>query len=272
MPQFQIIIVGIFCAAVFSCWLVFGGSTFNVGVTAVIAIVFLLVALALLFWVFFTPDGKAFASNYNKLQQHKVEAERKITSTAETLLRESNYVQLMLEFKKLSTFADVSEWDKLAELEIKKIVDAIQSLETEFAIQAKVIDRLKINELKTKYIVVLENMADKLQEAIDFTPNSSKEQKVLLKELRQKKKELQLEKREVATNMRAIQASARSRSAYAGRGFLGIYNSKLATHERRIIRYQKEAALRPSEDSKAAIERQILQIDRDILWVERFTE
>ena len=33
------------------------------------------------------------------------------------------------------------------------------------------------------------------------------------------------------------------------------------------VRYQKEAALRPNEDAKAAINRQLFQIERDILWV-----
>jgi hypothetical protein len=115
-------------------------------------------------------------------------------------------------------------------------------------------------------------MASQMQEAIDFTPNSVEEQKALLRELRQRKKELQLEKRQVAASMKAIREGARQRSAQAGRGFFGMYNPKQAASERRSIRYRKEAALRPHEDAKAAIERQIIQIDRDILWVGRYTE
>ena len=116
----------------------------------------------------------------------------------------------------------------------------------------------------------LEAMASQMQEAIDFSPNSPEEQKALLKELRQRKKELRLEKREVLADMKAIRDEAPRRSAKAGKGFLGTYDPKLAAQERRRIRYEKKAALRPYEGTKAAIERQITQIDRDILWAERF--
>ncbi|MGF1933298.1 MAG: hypothetical protein RM347_002705 [Nostoc sp. ChiQUE02] len=272
MPQLQIIITGIFCAAIFTCWLVFSSSTFNIGITPVIAILFLLISLGLIFWVFFSPGGKAFARKYNKLQQQISEVESEISLLAQTLLRESNYTKVMLDFQGLYTFSEVSEWENNAGITIQRIMNSIQNLETEIASHKDILNQWKINELQKKHISVLENMAEKLQEAIDFTPNSSKEQKALLKELRHQKKELQLQKREVTANMKAIQANARSRNVYAGRGFLGIYNSKLAAYERRRIRYQKEADLNPSEDIKAAIERQIMQIDKDILWVERFSE
>lgn len=271
MAQFQIIITAIFCIAIFSCWLVFSKG-FNIGIAPIVAIGFLLLSLGLLFWVFFIPSGKKFAHNYNKLQQDRLEAERTISSIAQTLIIQSKYTQMMLDFQKLSTFQQVEEWDRLADLEIQQIINSVQTIESEIAKYSDILGQFNINQLKQRYIVVLENMAEKLQEAIDFTPNSIKEQKILLKELKQQKKELQLKKRELTANMRSIQADARSRSIYAGRGFLGIYDSKLAAHERRRIRYQKEEALRPSEDIKAAIDRQILQIDKDILWVERFSD
>ena len=46
------------------------------------------------------------------------------------------------------------------------------------------------------------------------------------------------------------------------------YSSKMAARECRGIRYRKEAQLRPHEDAVTAIERQLLQIDQDIFWVE----
>jgi hypothetical protein len=272
MPQFQFIILGILGSAIFVFCLVFSSSTFQAGITPVIAVIFLLISLGLIFWVFFTTSGKAFAQNYNKLQQKIAEAERKISLLAQTLLSESNYTRLMLAFQNISTFSEVSEWDRNAEIAIQKIIDSIHNLETEIDSYKDIFNQLKINELKKQHMAVLENMANKLQEAIDFTPNSSKEQKILLKELRHQKKELQLQKREVTANMRSIQANARSRSVRAGRGFFGIYDSKLAAYERRRIRYQKETALHPNEDMKAAIERQIMQTDKDILWVEKFSD
>ncbi|MFN6484215.1 MULTISPECIES: hypothetical protein [unclassified Nostoc] len=272
MPQLQILITGILCVAIFTCWLVFSSSTFNIGITPIIAILFLLISLGLVFWVFFSASGKAFAHKYNKLQQQIAEVEGKISLLTQTRLKESNYTKVMLDFQELYTFSEVSEWDKNAGITIKKIMDLIQNIEIEIDAHKDVLNQWKKKELQKKHISVLENMAEKLQEAIDFTPNSSKEQKALLKELRHQKKELQLQKREVTANMKLIQAKARSRSVYAGKGFLGIYNSKLAASERRRIRYQKEAELNPSEDIKAAIERQIMQIDKNILWVERFSE
>ena len=127
-------------------------------------------------------------------------------------------------------------------------------------------------ELCQKYTGVLETISSEMQDAIDISPTSPEEQKALLKELRLRKKELQAQKRETTTNMRLIREEARRQSVHAGRGFLGIYDSKLASNQRRQIRYQREAALRPNEDQKAAIERQLIQVERDILWVEKLKE
>ncbi len=82
-----------------------------------------------------------------------------------------------------------------------------------------------------------------------------------------KKKELQLQKREVAGNMKVIRRTSRIESVNAGR-MIFRYSSKIAAYERRAIRYRKEAQLQPYEDSITAIERQLLQIDKDIFWVE----
>ena len=72
--------------------------------------------------------------------------------------------------------------------------------------------------------------------------------------------------------MKVVRTGARQQSAQAGRVFGVFYDSKLAASERRSIRYSKESILRPHEDAKTAIERQLVQIDRDILWAEKFKE
>jgi hypothetical protein len=161
-------------------------------------------------------------------------------------------------------------WDEKAETEVQSLIDNIQLFDSEINKQLKNLSEQKTENYKMKYRTVMEDMAEKLQEAIDFTPNSPTEQKLLLKELRQRKKELQLQKREIAVSAKQIREEARLKSVHAGR-FLGIYNSKLASIERRSIRYRREALVAPSEDVKASIDRQILQIDKDILWAERFT-
>lgn len=83
MPQFQVIAIVIFFAAVLVNWLVFSGTTFNVGFTPILAIAFLLLAIGIIFWVFFTPHGKAFARNYNNVQQQKAIAEREYLKQAQ---------------------------------------------------------------------------------------------------------------------------------------------------------------------------------------------
>jgi len=116
----------------------------------------------------------------------------------------------------------------------------------------------------------LDSLAQKLHTAIDSTPRSAEEKSLLVKELRLRKKELQAEKREASAAMTSIRKEARVESVHAGKTWLGLYDSSLAAAQRRAIRYAKEAALNPHEDSKAAIERQIAQVERDILWLERF--
>lgn len=116
-------------------------------------------------------------------------------------------------------------------------------------------------------------MINDLLERIDYTPNDEKERKALIKELRAEKKELQLAKKEIAAHKRAINQAAREASASAGinQGWIfTTYDSKQAASERRAIRRQRIAVLAPHENAKTVIERQILDLERRIMWVERF--
>jgi hypothetical protein len=200
----------------------------------------------------------------------------------------------MSEFKTLATFSAIESWDSQAQLEIERILGVVRDLDTEISRQTQVLakimqskseqsfvgrlfssgkeekEALRLVEKYNQYKATLGKMALELQESIDFTPNSPEEQKVLLKELRQRKKELQVQKREIAAAMKAVRTDARQQSAEAGRVFGVFYDSKVAASQRRSIRYAKEATLGPHEDAKAAVERQLVQIDRDILWVEKF--
>jgi hypothetical protein len=232
----------------------------------------LLCLVGLAFWAFLTPSGQEFLRQYSRSQQASIVANNKLTSIAEGVLQKSNFQLLMNEFNGLSTFSAVVAWDERANIELQSLIDGIQLFDSEINRQSKILNEQRIETYKTKYRVLMENMAEKLQESIDFTPNSSTEQKSLLKELRQRKKELQLEKREVAASAKQIREKARLKSIHAGRVLGIIYDSKLAAIERRAIRYGREAAVAPHENVKASIERQILQIDKDILWVERFTD
>jgi len=205
-----------------------------------------------------------------------------------------NFQALMAEYKGLRTFADVAAWDQRASAEVEVMVSAIRELDGKSAAASRKFEQAKKERAQKDFIsrlfagkaleqsyaqlmqnygaykIGLEGWASQLQEAIDFTPNSLEEQKSLLKELKARKKELQVEKREATAAMKAIRTDARKQSANAGTTGI-FYNPKSASYERRHIRYQKEAALHPHEDTKAAVERQLIQVDRDILWAEKFT-
>jgi hypothetical protein len=229
-----------------------------------------IVGIGLLIWMLFTNSGKTFVRNYNTKLQRKT-PEGQLFAQGESLISEIPFDYLTNKFRNLSTFSEVVEWDKEAKVVIAEIVDKIKFLDT-IVLQYSNVNNSTQTKFKQKYQEILENMALKLQESIDFTPNNSDEQKSLIKELSFTKKELQLQKKEVTANMKNVNERARSRSVRAGNNFLGIYNSKMAASERRNIRYQRDAQLRPNEAIKAAIERQILQIEKDILWVKRFTK
>lgn len=208
-----------------------------------------------------------------------------------------NFKSLMAEYKDLLTFEQVASWDQRAGSEVESIVRVIRETESMLAgipqrlEQAKqeyaeenILTRLfsgrksekalvQLDESLRGYKTTLEGLASDLQEAIDFTPNSPADQASLLKELKARKKELQIKKREVAAEMKAIRTGATKQSAEAGMLFGGaLYDRKIAATQRRSIRYNKEAVLRPHENAKSAIERQIIQIDRDVLRVEKISD
>jgi len=213
---------------------------------------------------------------------------------------DKNFNRLISECKSLTTFSAIASWDKEAQLEIERILKVIPGLDTEISRQRQAIEKYKqsqseksfvarlfnsnkeekeseqLIEKYNQYKIALDTMASQLQESIDFTPNTLEDQKALLKELRQRKKELQVEKRAAAAAMKAIRADARQEGVHAGivDGFFGgrYYDSKTGAAERRQIRFAKEAKLGPHESIKASIDRQLIQIDRDIIWAEKFKE
>lgn len=112
----------------------------------------------------------------------------------------------------------------------------------------------------------LDRLADQLETLIDETPDNPAEKKQLLAELRGLKKELNLEKKELAAEMRQVRAQARRANANVG----GIFSTpKSRRYDRISIRLKKEEALRPHEGRRVAIDREILEIDRMIMWIER---
>ena len=95
----------------------------------------------------------------------------------------------------------------------------------------------------------------------------------MLRELRAEKKELQVQKREIAAQKRELNQVVRDASANAGihKGWLSTtYDGRQAAAQRRALRRVKIELLAPHEDAKTHIERQLVDLDRRIAWVERF--
>jgi hypothetical protein len=206
----------------------------------------------------------------------------------------SAYESLMETFQRLSTYTAVNEWDQRAQEDVKRIVEVLRGLDRAIAGESAGLDQARrefeqrsflkrtfsghdlenaiaarISNLRQRKVQLLPMVAQ-LQNAIDFTPNTPAQKDLLVKELRHRKKELQAQKREATAAMTAIRQEARVQSVHAGKTWLGLYDSELAAGQRRGIRYAKEAALRPHEDAKAAIDRQLIKVEKDLLWVEQF--
>ncbi len=116
------------------------------------------------------------------------------------------------------------------------------------------------------------NLIEEIQSKIDITPNNSEEQAALLKELNLEKKELLIKKREINEQMREIRTDARQKSAKIPNTLRGaLSGSQYRASVRRNIRYQAEAALTPHEDARSDVELEIIRLEKDMLWVERFS-
>lgn len=117
----------------------------------------------------------------------------------------------------------------------------------------------------------LADLSERLWAKIDFTPNTPEEKRTMLQVLREQKKDLQLKHRELAAGVKAIRTQARQKSAEvpytAGGAFFG---NKYTAAQRRNIRFEKENALSPYEDSLADVDLRIRVIDKMILYLERF--
>jgi hypothetical protein len=205
----------------------------------------------------------------------------------------SRYKELLPSFDNLENFSEAIQWDSdassLIELFKNSISDFLEyqkSLQQELEIikterESKSFFMRSFSSKKSEkeHAESILDMADvvkkteiiieKLQDLIDRTPNSKVEQKEMLNELKTIKKNLALEKREINESIRKVNVEAR-KSISKVTGISGGIFGTVARAHRVSVRYQKEAALRPNEDAKAGINRQLLQVEKDILWVSKF--
>jgi hypothetical protein len=201
---------------------------------------------------------------------------------------------LLAEFDSVVTFQHVESWDARAvavttdaEATGRRLADFLAAGEQAVAaykrgnadsdnvVRARLAKTGAIMEPISRVMTTIAQKYGDLLERIDQTPNTKKEQSAMLRELRAEKKELQAQKKEVKASAAQIRLVARQQSAEAGQGqLLGwpVYMRGVAAVERRAIRRAKESALAPHENAAAALDRQILNGDRRIAWVQRFGE
>lgn len=204
------------------------------------------------------------------------------------------FPRLLSRFASLSSFAEIARWDAEATTAIQKLSSNIEvtnqqisDLEHQTAAAYKTrkqrsffLRLFRSSEEKTLARNIAEKrkakinygkLTEELQERINATPKNREEQAAAIKDLKLKKKELQLEKKEVSVAMQSIRTDARKKSSDAATSFGALVGGKKYTAaERKNIRQEKEAALTPQENTKSAIERQLLSIDKEILRLEAF--
>ena len=200
----------------------------------------------------------------------------------------TNASLLATAIKNLSSFDEIAEWDKKVMAEVEALHSILKAIEVkqQTAIQiisqeqqehngksflTRLFDRRKeqkrgLDEQSrlAREKAQIENVIDQFESAIDFMPDSLDELKELLEECKQQKKELLSEKKAVNAQESSIREEAKQQTANTNYG-------KYGKGDRRRIRLNKDAALRPQDNQKTAIERQITELDQIIVWLERFT-
>ena len=172
---------------------------FNILLKFLFALVLTLIIVCVV-WRYLTPNGKKFARTLNSRLQEEKAVESQLFTQCQSLVNSIHFGSLMDKIQRISTFTEVAEWEKEAEAAIAKIVETIELLDEVVGTvvsQYSNVSNLTQIRFKQKYQGILEDMATKLQESIDFTPKNLEQQKGLIKELSLAKKELQLQKKEI---------------------------------------------------------------------------
>jgi hypothetical protein len=68
-----------------------------------------------------------------------------------------------------------------------------------------------------------------------------------------------------------LRREARIASDGAGKTWLGLYDSEQAATERRGIRHAKEQALHAYENTKESVERQVIALEKHLIWLENLS-
>lgn len=204
--------------------------------------------------------------------------------------RSAEVRSLLDQFAELRTFEDVVRWDAGARKvawalddereEVGKRIEEARAVLTRYQVsnadaphvsEARIGKALEQIARVQAFLTDTTTSIDELLERVDLTPDNAKEQRAILKSLREQRRELQTSKKEARASMADIRREARAAAADAAPSpWDSSYSRKQSAEERRAIRNAKESALRPHEGQVAAIERQMIALDRRISWVQRF--
>ena len=199
----------------------------------------------------------------------------------------ANVSLLVTELKKLHSLAGVAEWNKKATVEVQALHSILKPIEEKQAKAAQLLSQEQ-QEYKAKPVFAklfdlrkeqkrwlaeqarldrekarMEALIEQFESAIAFIPENPDDLQALIKECKQQKEELLTEKKAVNEQMSSIRGEARQQTANTNYGNYG-------KGDRRRIRLNKESALRPQENQKTAIERQVRELDQTIDWLEKF--
>jgi chromosome segregation ATPase len=199
----------------------------------------------------------------------------------------ANANMLVTELKKLHSLAGVAEWNNKAMAEVQALHSILKPIEEK---QAKVTQVLSQNQQEhaakpffarlfdlrkeQKHWLAeqarlgrekahIEALIEQFESAIAFVPENADDLQALIKESKQQKEELLTEKKGVNKQISSIREEAKQQTANTNYGNYG-------KGDRRRIRMNKESALRPQENQKTAIERQVRELDQTIDWLEKF--
>jgi hypothetical protein len=182
-----------------------------------------------------------------------------------------NAKQLVITINSLRSIKEITEWNKKASAEVEVLHSIINGIERKQQQSTQLISKeQKEYELKTFINKLFDRRKEQKlllveQSRLDIMPKSLDEVKKLLQECKQQKKELLTEKKTVNDQMSSIRVDAKQQTANTNYG-------KYGKGDRRLIRLNKDAALRPQESQKMAIKGQITKLDQMIIWLERVKE
>lgn len=204
----------------------------------------------------------------------------------------SNSNNLLRSVMNMTNFDEVKHWDEQASLESQKISNYIEELNQSVNILNEELVKSKLehkskpffsrlfssdkqsNEIKNQ-LNQIEKLCPKLEDAryeldkwVGMTPDDEVEAKQMVAELKLAKKELGVQKKEARANIKQINTEARIQNAKISNRIF-FTSPKLKKMQRISVRSEKENSLQPFENMVFEIDRQILEMDKMINWIDR---